>query len=41
MVESLLLLTEWHPRNYHFPDDDLIEEQLVPSGEIYVKKSDI
>jgi hypothetical protein len=32
MVESLLLLTEWHPRNYHFPDDDLTEEQCVPSG---------
>jgi hypothetical protein len=32
MVESLLLLTEWHPRNYHFPDDDPAEEQHVPSG---------
>ena len=32
MVESLLLLTEWHPRNYHFPDDDPAEEQYVPSG---------
>jgi len=21
-VESLLLLTEWHARSYHFPDDD-------------------
>lgn len=34
MVESLLLLTEWHPRNYHFPDDDLTDEQHVPSGEV-------
>ena len=32
MIESLLLLTEWHPRHYHFPDDDLGEEQDIPSG---------
>jgi hypothetical protein len=32
MVESLLLLTEWHPRNYHFPDDDPADEQYIPSG---------
>ena len=32
MVESLLLLTEWHPRNYHFPDDDSVDEPFIPSG---------
>jgi hypothetical protein len=32
MVESLLLLTEWHPRNFHFPDDDAEEERRVASG---------
>jgi hypothetical protein len=32
MVESLLLLTEWHPRSYHFPDDDPIDEPYTPSG---------
>ena len=32
MVESLLLLTEWHPRNYHFPDDDTVEEQWIGDG---------
>lgn len=31
MVESLLLLTEWHPRNYHFPEDDPTE-QYIPAG---------
>jgi hypothetical protein len=32
MVESLLLLTEWHPRNYHFPDDEPTEDFYIPSG---------
>lgn len=34
MVESLLLLTEWHARNYHFPDDDSLEEQWSSTGMI-------
>jgi len=34
MVESLLLLTEWHPRNYHFPDDDPPEDQGSGDGMI-------
>jgi hypothetical protein len=32
MVESLLLLTEWHARNYHFPDDDSLDEQWSSTG---------
>jgi len=37
MVESLLLLTEWHPRNYHFPDDETTEDYYVPSGFVPLK----
>jgi len=37
MVESLLLLTEWHPRNYHFPEDDPAEEQYIPPGKPYLR----
>jgi len=29
-VESLMLLTEWHPRNMHFPPDDDDAELLLP-----------
>src|SRR5438045_5945012 len=37
MVESLLLLTEWHPRNYHFPDDDTVEEQSSATAGIVLQ----
>ena len=29
-VESLVLLTEWHPRAMHFPPDDADEELMIP-----------
>ena len=29
-VESLILLTEWHPRAMHFPPDEADEELMVP-----------
>lgn len=41
MVESLLLLTEWHPRSYHFPDDDPTEECCLPSGKDNSDGSDL
>lgn len=30
-VESLMLLTEWHPRSMHFPPDDDDSELLLPT----------
>ena len=29
-VESLILLTEWHPRAMHFPPDEADEELMIP-----------
>ncbi|KAF2723629.1 hypothetical protein K431DRAFT_264000 [Polychaeton citri CBS 116435] len=29
-VESLMLLTEWHPRAMHFPPDEADEELMIP-----------
>lgn len=29
-IESLILLTEWHPRAMHFPPDEADEELMVP-----------
>ncbi len=29
-VESLLLLTEWHPRSLHFPPNDATDELMLP-----------
>lgn len=31
-VESLMLLTEWHPRAMHFPPDENEAELMVPDG---------
>lgn len=31
-VESLMLLTEWHPRSMHFPPDENDGELMVPDG---------
>ncbi|KAI2615269.1 hypothetical protein GGR54DRAFT_642541 [Hypoxylon sp. NC1633] len=30
-VESLMILTEWHPRALHFPPDEAIDELMLPS----------
>ena len=29
-VQSLILLTEWHPRAMHFPPDEMDEELMIP-----------
>ncbi|KAI0481031.1 transcriptional activator ARO80 [Xylariaceae sp. FL0804] len=30
-IESLMVLTEWHPRALHFPPDEAIDELMLPS----------
>ncbi|KAK1751876.1 hypothetical protein QBC47DRAFT_364220 [Echria macrotheca] len=30
-IESLMILTEWHPRALHFPPNEAIDELLLPS----------
>ncbi|KAI1264084.1 transcriptional activator ARO80 [Xylariaceae sp. FL1019] len=30
-IESLLILTEWHPRALHFPPEEAIDELMLPS----------
>lgn len=32
-IESLMILTEWHPRALHFPPDEAIDELMLPSRE--------
>ncbi|RKF82563.1 putative zinc finger transcriptional activator of the zn2cys6 [Golovinomyces cichoracearum] len=32
-IESLLILTEWHPRALHFPPVDVTDELMIPSHE--------
>ena len=32
-IESLMILTEWHPRALHFPPSEAIDELLLPSFE--------
>ncbi|KAK0722579.1 hypothetical protein B0T26DRAFT_771200 [Lasiosphaeria miniovina] len=32
-IESLMILTEWHPRALHFPPNEAIDELLLPSYE--------
>ncbi|KAH9883870.1 hypothetical protein F4778DRAFT_774906 [Xylariomycetidae sp. FL2044] len=33
-IESLMILTEWHPRALHFPPDEAIDELMLPSREM-------
>lgn len=44
-VESLVLLTEWHPRAMHFPPDEADEELMVPDQPVstpeYVSENDL
>ncbi|TRX88005.1 hypothetical protein FHL15_011107 [Xylaria flabelliformis] len=35
-VESLMILTEWHPRALHFPPEEAIDELMLPSREVHV-----
>lgn len=30
-IESLMILTEWHPRALHFPPDEAIDELMLPA----------
>lgn len=32
-VESMVLLTEWHPRAMHFPPDEIDEELMLPEAD--------
>ncbi|KAK7751453.1 zinc finger transcriptional activator [Diatrype stigma] len=32
-IESLMILTEWHPRALHFPPDEAIDELMLPLRE--------
>jgi len=32
-IESLMILTEWHPRALHFPPEEAIDELMLPSRE--------
>jgi hypothetical protein len=36
-VESLVLITEWHPRAMHFPPDEADEELMVPEEPVSVE----
>lgn len=33
-IESLMILTEWHPRGLHFPPADATDELMLPSYEV-------
>ena len=33
-IESLMILTEWHPRALHFPPSEAIDELLLPSYDL-------
>ncbi|KAI5860497.1 hypothetical protein GGS23DRAFT_599314 [Durotheca rogersii] len=34
-IESLMILTEWHPRALHFPPDEAIDELMLPSRDVH------
>ncbi|KAH6658134.1 hypothetical protein BKA67DRAFT_206986 [Truncatella angustata] len=33
-IESLMILTEWHPRALHFPPEEAIDELMLPSYDL-------
>ncbi|KAI0512762.1 hypothetical protein F5B22DRAFT_648353 [Xylaria bambusicola] len=33
-IESLMILTEWHPRALHFPPEEAIDELMLPSRDL-------
>ncbi|KAI1170382.1 transcriptional activator ARO80 [Nemania sp. FL0916] len=35
-IESLMILTEWHPRALHFPPEEAIDELMLPSREVRI-----
>lgn len=38
-IESLMILTEWHPRALHFPPEEAIDELMLPSREFHMSDS--
>lgn len=38
-IESLMILTEWHPRALHFPPEEAIDELMLPSREVRILDS--
>ncbi|KAI1435720.1 hypothetical protein GGR50DRAFT_686814 [Xylaria sp. CBS 124048] len=38
-IESLMILTEWHPRALHFPPEEAIDELMLPPREVRVSDS--
>ncbi|KAI1326005.1 transcriptional activator ARO80 [Xylariaceae sp. FL0255] len=38
-IESLMILTEWHPRALHFPPEEAIDELMLPSRDLIVVQS--
>ncbi|KAI2638245.1 hypothetical protein GGS21DRAFT_510320 [Xylaria nigripes] len=39
-VESLMILTEWHPRALHFPPEEAIDELMLPPREVCAPEAD-
>ncbi|KAI8628561.1 hypothetical protein F5Y19DRAFT_464943 [Xylariaceae sp. FL1651] len=35
-IESLMILTEWHPRALHFPPEEAIDELMLPSHDLRI-----
>ncbi|KAI0448797.1 hypothetical protein F5B21DRAFT_509807 [Xylaria acuta] len=38
-IESLMILTEWHPRALHFPPEEAIDELMLPSRDFHMSDS--
>ncbi|KAI0976405.1 hypothetical protein F4678DRAFT_416946 [Xylaria arbuscula] len=38
-IESLMILTEWHPRALHFPPEEAIDELMLPSRDLRMSTS--
>ena len=38
-IESLMILTEWHPRALHFPPEEAIDELMLPSRDLRMSVS--
>ncbi|KAI0799212.1 transcriptional activator ARO80 [Xylaria sp. FL0064] len=38
-IESLMILTEWHPRALHFPPEEAIDELMLPSRDLRMPTS--
>jgi hypothetical protein len=39
-IESLMILTEWHPRALHFPPDEAIYELMIPASDSAAHEDD-